>query len=423
MLRRARWVGLLAATLWSAGIGVAQAQSLDGYLPPGVPGYGTAPGVTVLSRARPEYDSLGVRLGDFIVHPSLDMRIGADSNVEGRQGGAGSWIAGVSPGIAIAGGPSGTTIGAYAGLDDRRYLDLPGDSYTNGTAALGVSHDFGQDRLTLSATHLSLHALNTAIGAVSADRPIAFRAEDVRARYRIAAGPLSIVPAVDFTAYRFAPARIGGMTVSQAFRDRNVWDGSLTLRYELAPQRATVLVLRSIRSDYLTGPPGFSHSGTGYEILAGFDVAANAVLRYRALAGYEMRRFDSRAFKTHVAPIVEAQVIWNPSGLTTLTGTLSRSIEDAAEETIGGYTLTRGRIVLDHEYLPNVLLQARAEVQHAAYRQGGGRQTILGAGGGVDWLLNRRMRISADYDFADQQASHGGDYARSTVSLRLHLGL
>ena len=49
--------------------------------------------------------------------------------------------------------------------------------------------------------------------------------------------------------------------------------------------------------------------------------------------------------------------------MTTVTATLTRSIEDAAQEGIVGYTYTRARLVLDHEYLRNVLLQASASVQ------------------------------------------------------------
>ena len=65
---RARWV-----LAWSAGtafVGMAalgvRAELLSDYFPAGVPGYGTAPGVTVASRARPEFDPPGVRAGSSL---------------------------------------------------------------------------------------------------------------------------------------------------------------------------------------------------------------------------------------------------------------------------------------------------------------------------------------------------------------------
>ena len=42
-------------------------ELLAEFFPDGVPGYGAAPGVTVASRARPEYDPPGVRVDSFVV--------------------------------------------------------------------------------------------------------------------------------------------------------------------------------------------------------------------------------------------------------------------------------------------------------------------------------------------------------------------
>ena len=66
--------------------------------------------------------------------------------------------------------------------------------------------------------------------------------------------------------------------------------------------------------------------------------------------------------------------------MTTVTATLTRSMEDAAQETVAGYTYTSARLVVDHEYLRNVLLQASVGVQRADFLQGGGHQTGFSAG-------------------------------------------
>ena len=67
--------------------------------------------------------------------------------------------------------------------------------------------------------------------------------------------------------------------------------------------------------------------------------------------------------------------------MTTLTATVTRSIEDAAQEGIAGYTYSRARVVIDHEYLRNVLLQASASVQYANYLPAGGHAGSLSLGG------------------------------------------
>ena len=65
--------------------GSVRAQELSTYFPEGVPGYGDAPGVTVASRARPDFDPAGIRIDSFLLHPQLDEGLGYDSNVFGGQ--------------------------------------------------------------------------------------------------------------------------------------------------------------------------------------------------------------------------------------------------------------------------------------------------------------------------------------------------
>ena len=127
--------------------------------------------------------------------------------------------------------------------------------------------------------------------------------------------------------------------------------------------------------------------------------------------------------------MAEAALIWSPSGMTTVTATLTRSIEDAAQEGIVGYTYTRARIVMDHEYLRNVLLQASASVQRADYLPAGGHANSFSLGAGASWLINRNLRLSATYDFTDQHGSSSptfettGSYMRSIGLLTLRVGM
>src|ERR1700722_20831561 len=66
--------------------GGVRAELLSSYFPAGVPGYGTAPGVTVASRERPDFDPLGTRIGDFIARPQIEEGLGYDDNVFGSGG-------------------------------------------------------------------------------------------------------------------------------------------------------------------------------------------------------------------------------------------------------------------------------------------------------------------------------------------------
>jgi hypothetical protein len=147
------------------------------------------------------------------------------------------------------------------------------------------------------------------------------------------------------------------------------------------------------------------------------------------LFGWEQRDFAAPQFGSHQAPLAEGELIWSPSGLTTVAATLTRSIEDAAQEGVAGYTYTSARLTIDHEYRRDVLLRLSAVVQRADFLQGGGQANGFTLGAGVSWLLNRHMRLTADYDFTDQRSTSNptlattGSYTRSVALLALRFAL
>src|SRR5258708_6404154 len=112
-----------------------RAELLSSYFPAGVPGYGTAPGVTVASRARPDFDPLGTRLGSFVLHPRLEEGLGYDSNVFGGSSPRGSWVVGTHPSLLVGSDWSRNSLGLYVGIDDVRTVDQPRQSRTDWTAS------------------------------------------------------------------------------------------------------------------------------------------------------------------------------------------------------------------------------------------------------------------------------------------------
>jgi hypothetical protein len=427
------WIGRIvagAAMLGAVAYGGVRAELLSDYFPLDVPGYGTAPGVTVVSRSRPEFDPPGERVGSFLLHPQWDQALGYDSNVFG--GGSserGSWVVGTHPSLLIGSDWSRNRLGGYIGVDDLRYLDQPKQSQTNWTASLGGEIAVGRDRLTLAVAHFSLHEARTQLDALPSDTPIAYQAEDARASYAIALNRFTVTPSLAFTTWRYDPTTILGVPSSQTYRDRNVLTGAVTTRYELSSQRAALLVTRAMGSHYVAPQPGApTRDSTGYQILVGLQDDNDAVWRYRILAGEEVRAFHASQYGTRQAPIAEAALIWSPSGMTTVTADLTRSIEDAAQESVAGYTYTSARLALDHEYRRNLLLHGWASVQHAEFLQGGGAESGFSLGTGVTWLMNRHMRLSVTYDFTDQHGSGNpsatvNSYTRSIGLLTLRLGM
>jgi hypothetical protein len=407
-----------------AGCGTAHAQLLGAFFPEGVPGYGTGLGVTVLSRLRPEYEPPGVRIGDFVVRPGLSETLGYNSNLLGTPKALGSAVVMTDAAVQLGSNWARDSFATNVTVQNRRFPDQPTQNYTNLIVSAGGTVDVGRDTITLAAAHLDLNELPTSIDVPAFDRPLPYSANDLRASYSSVFGRSSLTPAIEFTTYRFGSTTFQGSPANQQFQDRNDIEASLTGRYEFAPQRSAVLVLRTSRAEYLQAPPGMpSWNSTGAAILAGLDYAATGVWRYRALVGYEVRKFDSAAYSNEAAPIVEADVVWTPTNLTTVTGTALRAIEASESVSAPAYTYSQLSFRVDHEYLKNVILQGNAGVEYANVNQGSGHATLYNFGAGILWLLNRNLQIHATYNFAERESNLNQAYKQNIMLLEVRLAL
>jgi hypothetical protein len=414
----------VAAVLIVIAGGRGLAAMLDQLFPEGVPAYDSGPGVTVRSRLRPDTEPPGMHVGSFVFRPELQSGVGYDSS---PAGGSGSWLVRDQVSLRFAADWSRNALGGFLAADDTRYLDQPSQNRTDASAAVGGALEIGRDRLSLGIAHLALHEDRSRLDALPADRPIAFTLDNVRISYATNFDRWTLTPSLEASRWRFAQASVQDVPTAQRYRNRDVLQGGATLRYELAPLRSLVLLARATGQHYPDTPGGqASADSTGYQVLAGFDYDDDAMWRYRLLLGGEVRRFA--AFAARAALIGEAEIAWQPTGLTTVRLSLSRSIEDAAQEGVAGFTYTAAKLTIDHEYLRDLLLSASVGLQQAAYPNGAAQD---GATFGVSatWLMSRRVRVSATYQLAAYGDARGsaptGTHlpTRSLAMLAMRLGL
>ena len=385
------------------------AASFATLFPPDLHAAGTAPGVTVLSRARPLYDPRGIRLGVLMARPSLDLSTGYDTDPAGQPGRAGSLEFRTAPALTLGAGWGEDRLGLALSADDRRFPADPGLDRTDWTAAAGLDLGFGRDRLRLAATQRALHEDGSTIGTLPTDRPLPYRVSAALASYRFAGARVSVTPEIDVAAWRYATASLGGIAVSENDRNRDIARAGATARYALDPQTHFVVVLRDTATRYTAPAAGApSRNSNAVSVLAGIEDATDPMLRLRLLLGWEQRVFASATYATHAAPIAEAQAIWQPSGMTTVTATLSRRIEDAAAEGVAGYTETAAGLRIDREARRNLIVSLSIGGQYADFTGGAGRERAGQAGASATWLLNRRMRITAGESVSVLDGSAGG---------------
>ena len=308
---------------------------------------------------------------------------------------------------------------------------------------MGGAYTIGRGDLTIAYSHTNQSENPTSIGAPATATPIPFTVDDFRTSYTFDLGRLKITPNFEYSLDRFGSAQVIGQPGNQAFRDSDIAQGGAAFRYELSDQRSLLFVLQAIDSHYINPQAGQpSLSSTSELALGGIDYQYNGLWRYQLLAGVEVRQFAASQFSTRVAPIAKATVIWTPTGLTTVTGSLLRTLDEPIEEGTSGFTYDQAEIRADHELLRNVLLNGEIGTRIAEYQQGGGTQAQYYASAGATWLLNRRMRLNAQYTFTRQDSSggnqpntpttpvtsafgtmSGSSYNQSLLMVTLHVGL
>lgn len=405
----------------------ARAQVINQLFPVEVQSLNSAENESVLARPRTDYSPLGVHVGDFTITPQAGESFGYDSNINGLSSGPGSALLNTKASINVASDWSRDSLGGFLSVDNFHYLTQSDEDRTNWTASVIGSYNVGDDKFSGSYTHLNLNETAQDIGAVLTETPLPFTVDDVRLNYEIQTrSPLSLTPEAEYTAYRFSSDVIGG--VNQDYRNRDVVQGGVTTRYELGPLRDLVFVVQGTHIDYTSSDIGIpDRDSNGATVLFGIDYSAAGVFRYRALVGYQVRQYVNSAYSNIAEPIFEGSVTWTPTLLTTVTANALRDIQDAADDSISGYTYTTGRIEVDHELRRNILLNAHTQIQIAdetskvanlpGILQSGGSETQYNVGIGATYLLNRLVHISATFDYNNQRDQVGTGSFTESVGL------
>ena len=409
----------------------ARAQLFNQFLPANIYGEGTEPDVTVTSRIRTGYENPGIHAGTFTIRPLVNESFGYESNVLGLARPRGSTVVQTNASIDAASESSRATVNTALSVADTRYLDLAHQSFTNWNARLGGTYDLGRDTASVLVTHDTLSQTQRDLDVPQLDAPLSYAIDTLHLAYRAMFNRLSLTPSVDTSRYSFDSGFSGNRIYDQSYRNRVVVTPGVLAAYEFATRRSAVVVVRNTTAFFSSGTAvAPKRNFNDVSVLAGVDYDIDGVLRARALVGYESRSFTSNAYRTIQAPVAELSLIYNPTGLTTITGTVARRIQDSADETTAGVTALSASLRIDHELRRNILLTASGGISQNDYN-GGGSQTLLAGSVGATYLLNRYAAAGLTYDVTSRAStttvlnlngfSAGANFVDHRVLLQLKL--
>ena len=231
---------------------------------------------------------------------------------------------------------------------------------------------------------------------------------------------------VDYDRYVYGDVDLSdGSTLSQEDRNRNA--GAVTVRvgYDLSPALIPFIEASAGKSvyDLRTDTSGFERSYDSYGGRAGVEVDLGEKLNGEIALGYQTYRFDDNRLEDLDGVTIDGLLNWSPQRGTNITYGISTGIEPSTTPGDSGalaYTLSSKAT---HELRSNLVARLSNSLTFRNYPSGSVSedQRVWLAGAGLTWDLNRYLALTGDvgYERTTQDTAPSTNIARVGVGLTL----
>ena len=209
----------------------------------GAPGYGTTPGVTVLSRPRPAYEPAGIRVGDFIIYGNAAEAVGYDSNPTGELQARPSLLEQTQADLRVQSDWGRNSLNLTGGVNNRRYPAQPQQSTTDWNVKLGGIYDIGRNQIGLDLSHVTAAETPRDLNNPLLTAPVPYSVNTARVGYTMQFGQFALIPGAGFDAWRYNDTEQNGVPVVLNYQSRNTVTGSLVGRYQASDRRSLLVIV------------------------------------------------------------------------------------------------------------------------------------------------------------------------------------
>ena len=380
---------------------------------------------TVVNRRRPQYDPVGIRRGSFFIYPSFEVSGLYDSNIFATQADAKpDFIVVLSPEIAFRSNWRRHQLNFGARADVAHYKSFTKENYQDASGVINGRYDISGNTYVFAGGEFALrHEDRGSPDDAGGKLPTKFWTAELTAGAQHAFGRFTVrlTNRLRFLDFKDVPAAGVGL-IDNDDRDRREWEGILRLTYRVNPR---ISVFGQVSGDYVRynehlDSDGFIRDNIGYAVEGGVSIEITGRLTGEIFAGWGSRNYDDPAFPTISGPAGGLSLTWTPTGLTTITGSVVRTIEETTQTGAAGYWSTNVRVSIDHELRRNVLLNGFGSYQFDDYRGISREDQWFRAGAGATLLVNRNFRFFGGYEFTRSISNQGGaSFTRHLVIVRV----
>lgn len=386
--------------------------------------------ISVRERPRPEYEAGGAHLGGFMAFPKIELDGEYNDNIYATDTATVSdWIFRFKPEMVLQSTWSRHYLAAYARASINRYADHSSEDTNDWDLGADARLDLLRSDAIFAgaeASRLTEPRTSSNLGLI-AEKPVQYDYDQANLAYAHTFNRLKLSARGDWRHYNYddVPA-LGGGVVDEDFRDRNVQYYTGRADYAVSPDTAIfVQAAYNVRNYRLPGTLAVpQRDSNGWEVLGGANFDLTNLVRGEIGIGYLDQRYDSAAFKDIKGFGARARVDWFVDPLTTVNGTVSRTVEDSGIPGSAGFLSTNAALTVDHELLRNLILTGQVGYGHDDYNAIDRVDKRWNLGVSATYLMNRRVGVNLGYNHFDQKSSGlaaGPDFKvnRATVALIL----
>lgn len=381
---------------------------------------------SVVDRARPAYDAVGIRAGGFTVFPQATLGGIYDDNIYATDvNETDDFITTLGTSVAVNSNWSRHALNFNASV--KQYLYTDNDDEDRLDWNVGANGVVDVTRNTQFAGGLSYAQLHEDRGDPSAPtaakEPTEYSLFSGNASALQRFNRLSVKLAGEYNDYDYDDVEntIGGI-IDQDGRDRVETLESLRFGYDVTPDTNIYVQAGLNQREYDLQPPAVAtnRNSDGYDAVIGSDFRLGALFQGGIYGGYQEQKYDSALYPSIDGPSYGANIEWYVTPMTTLTFDADASIQETTSAGASGYFSQSFGVRVDHELVRNILLNARVSYSDDEYEGIARSDDTLRGGLGLDYLVNRNFTLGVDYDYTDKDSDQiGSDYKRNKIGLTL----
>lgn len=385
-------------------------------------------GETVKSRPKPELDPLGIRAGDFNFFPVATLSDSYNDNIMSSDGGE------ISDNI-VELKLKGTLKSDWSlhflklagDVKIGRYVDNPDENYEDYNFTTDGRYDFSTDfNVTGGANILIGHEGRSSADDAGGIKPTQYRKFTIDGGVENNFKPYSIKGGFVIDKYDYDDVTTSAGEVNNDDRDRMEAVADIRGGYEFTPQSKAFVRIEINRRNYRDAldDSGYNRDSNGFEVSGGLSFDLTGITFGNVFAGYRVQSFKDESLKRAKGPSAGLDITWNATTITTVTGSIERTVEETTSTGASGVFRTKSTLSIDHELLRNMIVNGKLKYTTNNYVGISRKDKEPSLEFGVDYKLFRNLYSRFNYNYSKRDSTaDGSDYRKHIYKIQISIQL